>query len=451
MFLSTCPHLSQTSSLIIHPLPRRIVATRGSILYFVVADLALVDPMYQYSLSYFGQLFNYCIDASTPSDTLPARLHNLTTFTTFFMYQTVCRGLFEAHKPIFSFLIATSILRQSGRIPSEEWNFLLRGPATDRVASVDPTPDPLWLSSATWNLLHALDATCPRFKGLTLAIKANLPAWRAFALSDDPTAADVPVFTPEGTGADPFQRLVLLKCLREEKLVFGFTMFVSLELGKQFTEVAPFQLQDIFKDSSSSTPIIFILSTGADPTGMLQRFGESRDRLVGDRLRIISLGQGQGPVAETAIHAAQKAGDWVCLQNCHLAKSWMPRLEKLIEEMQEKPVHPDFRLWLTSMPSSYFPVPVLQTSIKLTLEPPKGLRANLIRTFADFPVEFLEDIGAKPEAWRKLVFACSFFHAIVQERRKFGPLGWNVRFIFFGSLNPNHSGWEDEGGKILLR
>ena len=33
------------------------VATRASILYFVIADLAMIDPMYQYSLDYFKVMF----------------------------------------------------------------------------------------------------------------------------------------------------------------------------------------------------------------------------------------------------------------------------------------------------------------------------------------------------------------------------------------------------------
>ena len=123
---------------------------------------------------------------------------------------------------------------------------------------------------------------------------------------------------------------------------------------------------------------------GADPNDALLDLGARLDKE--DGLKIISLGQGQGPIAERLMSQARMTGDWVCLQNCHLAVSWLPRMEQLLEQQAEEDVNDEYRLWLTSMPSTAFPVPVLQNGLKITNEPPRGIRANLMRTFADLKV-----------------------------------------------------------------
>jgi dynein heavy chain len=187
-----------------------------------------------------------------------------------------------------------------------------------------------------------------------------------------------------------------------------------------------------YDDSTCITPLIFILSPGADPTDYILQLADARGKRQG--LKIISLGQGQGPIAEKTIDYAQKTGDWVCLQNCHLSVSWLSKLEQIVESMQNMPdsVNSEFRLWLTSMPSGSFPVPVLQNGIKVTNEPPRGLKANLTRTFQDITPEEYESCK-KSDVFKKLFFATAFFNALILERRKFGAVGWNIPYDWMGS------------------
>lgn len=106
------------------------------------------------------------------------------------------------------------------------------------------------------------------------------------------------------------------------------------------------------------------MSTGADPTSALLKFAQEKGR----QMSVISLGQGQGKKAEKLINRAKVDGNWVLLTNCHLAKSWMPSLEKIVISFSENySDSPNFRLFLTSMPADYFPVPILQNGSKLTL------------------------------------------------------------------------------------
>lgn len=65
----------------------------------------------------------------------------------------------------------------------------------------------------------------------------------------------------------------------------------------------------------------------------------------------------------------------------------------------------------------------------MTLEPPKGLRANLLRTYTNLDDKELENCK-KSDAFKKLLFGFALFHAIIQDRRKFGPIGWNIAYEF---------------------
>lgn len=104
------------------------VATRGSILYFVISDFALVDSMYQFSLNYFKRLFKNIIETSEKADDIGQRIKILLTQITEIIYFNVCRGLFNAHKRIFSFIMTAKIELKAQAVSASEWNLFIRGP-----------------------------------------------------------------------------------------------------------------------------------------------------------------------------------------------------------------------------------------------------------------------------------------------------------------------------------
>ena len=91
-------------------------------------------------------------------------------------------------------------------------------------------------------------------------------------------------------------------------------------------------------------PLIFVLTAGSDPMAALLSFGETKKANVDS----IALGQGQGPKAMVMMEHGKQKGLWVVLQNCHLAVSWMPTLERLCEQTTDDECHPDYRLWCTT-------------------------------------------------------------------------------------------------------
>eukprot|EP00966_Prymnesium_polylepis_P258334 5967284-Prymnesium_polylepis.1 len=203
----------------------------------------------------------------------------------------------------------------------------------------------------------------PAFVGIAASVGGDLPQWRAYFDSADPHAEPIPGKWKEKL--NHFQGLCVLRCVRPDKVVLGMQDFVTANLGQRFIEPPPVHLPTCYKDSNNLQPLVFVLSSGADPFGMLLAFAD--EMKMGKKLGAISLGQGQGPIAEKMMDSGISRGTWVCLQNCHLASSWMPRLEAFIEQYNPDEMHKDYRLWLTSGASPKFPVSVLQNSIKSML------------------------------------------------------------------------------------
>ena len=302
------------------------------------------------------------------------------------------------------------------------WRLFLAGPSSDPKPVENPTK---WISDSSWPDVYrhmtALTETV-KLKGVYDDFMANPDRFKT--LFDSLNPHEEPLPEPWNEKLDQFEKLLVLKAIRMDKVQLGIEGWISAKMGKQFIIPPTFDLPRCFKDSTNLTPLIFLLSPGSDPVTDFIKFAKECER----KTESISLGQGQGPKAQELVRSGELKGTWILLQNCHLAASWMSELERIVEEFGDN-THREFRLWLTSMPTGSFPIPVLQNSVKMTIEPPQGLRANLLRSLAGISENEVKECK-KPNEFRKLVFGFCFFHAIIQDRRKFGPIGWNIAYEF---------------------
>ena len=591
------------------------VAQRGSILFFVVADMCKIDPMYQFSLEYFKKIFiNSIMYKEENSPNTKERVKFLERKITEDIYKNIKRGIFESHKTIFSFLIDVNIRKDKGEITDEEFSFFVKGPPQFDTSEYPENPDPKYFSEFQWNsLLYSEQkfkleglskVTCDKVNNLRETIGKIDDLKESF----DNVMKDLlsGVKGMDEIYKKNFMKLIIMKIYRPEKLLYFVKKIVGDDLGELFIDTSPSRLEEVYHESDWKTPIIFILSKGADPTNEFllfkdrfekirkEQFEEEQKRLERQRelekqealLRaqeeenaeaeegeegrekvegeegeehhdeedkkeeveqeeekkeeeknnqdnnnninnengenqneeggeggegveneepvnsyefqtiIISLGQGQEEEAKRAIlNDGIKNGSWVLLQNCHLFTSFMPDLATIVQslsqdytdipneiiptnsnntntnkhdkhdkhdkhekdkiQVQDNLVNPNFRLWLTSMPVSTFPVSILQNSLKLTTEPPSGIKSNMKKLFDDLtddktepitkPVDptnktpdeikkeeeqIAKDNKIKKQHFTKILYSLSLFHAVLQERKKFGPIGFNIRYDF---------------------
>jgi len=173
------------------------VAVLGSIIYFVIADMANVNNMYQNSLQFVKTLFNKAIDQSEKSDDLATRLKSLKDTISKLIYTNISRGLFEADKLIFSFLICTSIKKNADEIKQVEMNHLLRGamPLTNDQEMVMPeNPAPKLINKLGWLLLYSAECNIRESYGTICdSITNDLDVWEKWATCENPHKTDLPL------------------------------------------------------------------------------------------------------------------------------------------------------------------------------------------------------------------------------------------------------------------
>ncbi|XP_037951167.1 dynein heavy chain 8, axonemal [Teleopsis dalmanni] len=400
----------------------RPVATRGSVLYFLVCTMAMVNCMYQTSLVQFLERFDASMHNSAKTHITQKRIKRIISYLTFEIYRYKSRGLYEQHKYLFVLLMALNIDRQMDLVSYDEFQIFIKGGAALNLNDCPPVPH-RWITDETWlNLVQLTKLNI--FAHIVTKVSNNERPWFIWYKKESPESEII----PDGYNSlDPFRKLLLIRSWCTDRTISQSRKYIANSLGERFAEPVVLNFDELLSESKPLSPLVCFLSMGSDPSSNIEALAKKNEL----KCYPISMGQGQEVHARKLVANCIEAGGWVLLQNCHLGLEYMNELTLLLLELERagpKSCNENFRVWITTEPHIKFSISLLQLSIKFTNEPPAGMRAGLKRTYSNMSQDFL-DYSQSPY-YHPLVFAISFLHSVVQERRKFGPLGWNIPYEF---------------------
>ncbi|VDO04672.1 unnamed protein product [Rodentolepis nana] len=399
----------------------RPAARRGAILFFIIADLAMVDPMYQFSLSSFMQVFVKSLKRAMPNNSLPKRLENIKSTLTYLVFSYGCTAIFEEHKLLLSFQLAIRMQQDAENLPPKELNFFVRGDLclTDEHF---PSPQP-WIPLSVWRDCLYLATFLPKKFGKLPEHVVTFPdTWRKWFDSEAPEAQRFPGRFEK---LEPFAKLCLIRVWRNDRVTSAISLFINATMGHNYVTPPITALNEVLVSTTPTNPIVLIVKPGADPPAALANLAQSVDFGI-SKIRYLSLGQGQETAAENLFASCVARGHWLVLQNCHLLLSYTSKIELMLENTVNP--HPDFRLWLTTEPVTTFPVGLLQIAYKVVMESPSGLRQNITSSLNKLDNSHF--VASSHSKYRSIMFVLVFLHGILQERRRYGKLGWNIPYDF---------------------
>lgn len=248
----------------------RKVAAEGAMLYFLLIQLCIVDHMYQYSLESFTTFFFKAIDKTEPFEEEEQRVLALREVIRMTIYQWVSRGLFEKHKQIFRCQLTFRLMQKqilSVEYSEKEMYFLLNCPSSSAV--MNPLKE--WLPDLAWYSMQKL-IEIEGFEQFAQNVEKEAPNrfkdwYNELAPEDEKLPLDWKKLEQMA-----FQKLLVVRVLRPDRIPSAIDNFVrkTLPKGDDFVDcdsTSSFQqvLLSSYLDSTTTTPIYFILSPGANP------------------------------------------------------------------------------------------------------------------------------------------------------------------------------------------
>lgn len=419
-------------------------STACSSIFFTMDRLNQVHSLYQYSLDFFFGILDDVLNNNNnlEGETNKSKRLSVITENLFeIVYRRITRGMLHDDWIVFATLLCRIHLKVliSDQTYEKAFDYFLRNrranirsahdiAATSISAQTRGIKPISWLSSKQNEYLESLaQSGIEQLKSVGQALETRMDQTKRWLDSSRPEL-EVPILWDESSSPSPIgeaiYKLIIIQALRPDRVPAMTESFVRTVLGSKFVDIADTDVQLGFivdKEIRASTPILLCSAPGYDASGRVDDLAVELSKPITS----IAMGSAEGfHQAEVAINGAAKSGKWVMLKNVHLAPQWLIQLEKKLYSLEP---NSNFRLFLTLEIHPKIPVNLLRAGRIFVYEPPPGIKANLLRTFNTIPPS---QMMRAPNERPKLYFLLAWFHAIVQERLRYKPLGWSKLYEF---------------------
>ncbi|KAJ7596607.1 dynein heavy chain protein 1 [Mycena floridula] len=399
------------------------LAQACSAVFFVLEQLNLVNHFYQFSLRFFLDIFDYILhhNPNLKGVTDYSQRRNILLNDLFLVvYRRTSRALLYRDHVMLAVLLAQVKLRGLEEIV-DELEFLLE--SADNVVNAANAPPQSSSILSTEQVVRLENyAKQSLFKPVQAHILEHESDWIPFLQSPTPEQSVPMPWEPSTPAVESIRAVLIVKCLRPDRLLQATAKFVRIVFGTELSAEASFELGAMVADElPASTPLAMVSVPGYDASYRVENLIKN----TGTRSSSVAMGSQEGfALADQAISTASRQGTWVLLKNVHLAPSWLGQLEKKLQTLNP---NRNFRLFLTMEANPSIPVNLLRQSRLVMNEPPPGIKANLLDSLRSISSSRL---GQGPAEKIRLYFLLAWFHAVVQERLRYVPLGWSKTYDF---------------------
>lgn len=420
------------------------LAQACSSVFFILEQLNLVNHFYQFSLRFFLDIFDYVLHHNPNLKNVAdhhRRRQILVNDLFLVVYKRTSRALLFRDHVMLAVLLAQVKLRGADEI-SDELEFLL-----ESGDGIVPVPGALSAGQQNFSILTADQALRlesyskqPIFKPVQNHIMEHERDWVPFLEASNPELSVPSPWEPSTrksillassavqltiitlAAVEAIRAMLIIKCLRPDRLLQATASFVRVVFDADLSSQSSYDLSAMVSDEvPASTPLALISVLGYDASYRVENLIQN----TGARSSSVAMGSQEGfTLADQAIATASRQGSWVLLKNVHLAPSWLGQLEKKLQTLNP---HRNFRLFLTMEAQPSIPVNILRQSRILMNEPPPGIKANLFDSLRSISSSRLSQ---GPAEKIRLYFLLAWFHAVVQERLRYVPLGWSKAYDF---------------------